>query len=207
MKIPRRILIVAFGLLLCVGSLAEVIRQSLPAAVAEGKVAARMWGTGGSSGDAVKLTVVRRAAAGSDELHLYVPPGTRLDASEASAQSMVIAGLVGRLVGNNQIEGADEIVVATPASDVYILETYCANFEKENPSDSTSFSFQGVDRMLGCILREAQNDSLSVEAKQAAVWIETDHITYDHMSQKFPVSSSDWNAAVRVYRRCSSSNN
>jgi len=81
-----------------------------------------------------------------------------------------------------------------------VVEAYCAEFEKDNPSASTTFTLGSLDATLACIVQAAHQ--LSTEATQAAVWMHTDRATYAHINAKFPVSRADWTAAQDVIRRC-----
>jgi hypothetical protein len=88
-------------------------------------------------------------------------------------------------------------VSATPRT--YVLDAYCTDFEKDNPSTGTQFSLGKVDPVLACILGEAN----STVVKQAAVWIYTDKASYSHVNEKFTVSQSDWAAATTIVKKCS----
>src|SRR5258708_265598 len=109
MRMRFMVLVLACTLLLSLG-LAEIHRMSLPAAVAEGRVFAEMHGTGGSTGDAVTVEV-SRADAGREPLHLTIPAGTRLGASNGSDQGMVVAGIAGRVIDSLRYTPANEIIV------------------------------------------------------------------------------------------------
>jgi cytochrome c2 len=37
---------------------------------------------------------------------------------------------------------------------------------------------------------------------QAAVWMQSDKITYAHMAQKFSISEEDWSAGQAVFQEC-----
>jgi hypothetical protein len=143
---------------------------------------------------------------------------------------MVIAGITGRMIDEDTVQPVSRIFLSdssprptirqprrgavlpvvlsgsnsgnastsAESSEVYILEAYCTEFEKDNPSDSTKFSFGSVDRNLACILDKSD----SIQVKQAAVWIYTDGITYAHLRQKFPISSSEWQEAKSIIARC-----
>ena len=185
------------AIFICSLIVCQVNAEDLADAVTSGKVGVRLLGTGGSSGDSVRITVSRTGASGED-LNLSVTPGTRLQSSDSSAQSMVIARVRGRVVDAIHFAPTDTIeVTATPAT--YILEAYCADFEKNNPSNSTRFSVRRVDPVLQRILEETSG--LSIPAKQAAVWIYTDHVTYSHVNEKFRVSRSEWEAALAAVKR------
>jgi hypothetical protein len=193
----------AFATLLLLTAAATLPAQTLtlPAAVAADRVRITVSGMGSSSGDSIRLIVVKSPTTEAGELLLTVPPGTRLASADSGAQSMVVARVRGRETGPFSFVPTSTIVVgARPTT--YILEAYCIEFEKDNPSGSTSFRVQVSDPELACILQKAVGDSLSVEAVQAAVWIRTDQITFEHMVQKFPVSNLDFRRAADVVRYC-----
>jgi hypothetical protein len=174
--------------------------EDLATAVAAGKVNVSFQGTGGSSGDSIRVIVTKTDKSG-ENLALTIPAGTRLKSGNPSAQSMVIAAVKGQVMGENSYSPSSVIEVGdTPTT--YVLEAFCLEFEKDNPSSATRFSFEPFDPVLACILNEASQ--LSTQAKQAAVWIYTEKASFSHVNAKFYVSRSDWDAAAAVVSRCSS---
>jgi hypothetical protein len=174
--------------------------EDFASAVSAGKVSVAFHGKGGSSGDSIEATVTTTQKAGGD-LVLAIAPGTRLQSGNSSAQDMVIAGVKGQVVDERSYTPRSQIEVSdTPTR--YLLEAYCTDFEKDNPSTETSFTLGKVDLVLACILGEES----STIVKQAAVWIYTQNqkVTYSVIKQKFPVSQSDWDAAAVVVKKCSS---
>ena len=169
-------------------------------AIADGKVIALFSGTGSSSGDAIIVSVSKTDKAGPGILSLMITPGTRLRSSAASEQSMVIAGVQGRVVGETSFEPTSVIEVSTSETKEYVLEAYCAEFDKDNPSASNSFTLTNPDPILACLLRETTQ--LSIAAKQAAIWIHTDRVTFEHMNEKFSISNSEWLEAQAAVKRC-----
>jgi hypothetical protein len=145
------------------------------------------------------LEVTKTARAGSGTLRLTVAPGTRLQSRNDADQNMVVAGVRGRAVNASSFEPDSVIEVAGEGSATYILESYCMDFDRNNPSAATGFSITSPDPVLTSILKEA--GSLSTQAKQAAVWIYTDHATYKHVNAKFPLSEADWAAAEAVVNK------
>src|ERR1039457_5439446 len=191
-------IILLLAALLVGASLVRAVAQTedFAAAVAAGKVSVTFRGNGGSSGDAIEATVVTTPKAGGD-LVLTMAPGTRLQSGNASAQNMVFAGVRGQAVDATRFVARSEISVsATPRT--YILDAYCTDFEKDNPSAGTQFSLGKVDPVLACILGAAS----TTVVKQAAVWIYTDKASYRHVNEKFTVSQSDWDAATAIVRKC-----
>lgn len=172
--------------------------EDLAAAVAAGKVSVTFHGTGGSTGDAIEV-VVTKTRKGGESLELTVPAGTRLTSGNAGSQSMVIASVKGQVFGGNRyIPSATIEATSTPKT--YVMDAYCAEFEKDNPSSATRFSLGRVDPVLACILSKASD--LSQQARQAAVWIYTDKVNFAQMNRKFSVSQSDWNAAKSTVQKC-----
>jgi hypothetical protein len=169
------------------------------AALAAGRISATFQGTGGSSGDSIEV-VVAKTSKGEPDLELTIAPGTRLGNASDSAQSMVIAAIEGQVRGESSYSPSSVIRVEdTPKT--YVLDAYCTDFEKDNPSLQSKFKLEKADPVLACILTEAAN--LSPQAKQAAVWIHTDNVSYDHLKAKFPVTRFDWDAAAAVAKKCS----
>lgn len=80
--------------LMAFGQVADMV--TLDKAMRDGKVVATFRGTGGSSGDSVKVQVAKTPKAGPGPLKLTVPPGSMLHSVNGAAQSMVIMGVRGR---------------------------------------------------------------------------------------------------------------
>jgi len=174
-------------------------QQTIQEAVSSGKLIVSIEGTGGSSGDSIKLKVRKGPKAGDGPVDATVPPGTKLAANGGGFQSMVVAGISGEDAGNGLMHPASAIHLIGAVA-TYILNAFCAEFEKDNPSETATFSLGPPDPMVACLAREGS--SLSIEAMQAAVWMYTDNITYQHMNEKFGVTASDWAAAQTIYRTC-----
>ena len=175
---------------LLIGS--AVFAEDFATALSSGEIKVGFRGMGGSSGDSIAMTISKTRG---DNLDLMIPAGTRLETGSRSAQNMVISGIKGEMAGQGTYTPASSITVGdTPQT--YVLEAYCTDFEKDNPSAGTRFSVGRVDPVLASILQRAAG--LSVAAKQAAVWIYTDRATFDEVNRKFSVSRSDWAAAEAV---------
>ena len=191
----RLLAAIAAALMICTGSARA---EDLAEAVASGKVSAEFEAMGGSSGDVMAVTVKKLDKNGPD-IPLTVRAGTRLKTGNADEQEMYIAGLKGLLMNGDRyrpvpgMEASDE-----PAT--YVLDAYCAEFEKENPSPGGGYAMGAVDAVIACILDKAAR--LSTAARQAAVWIHTDQATYAQVRDKFRVSKKDWKAAESVVRKC-----
>lgn len=187
-------------LCVCATAVSQTGSESLQAAVAAGRVTVVFRGTGASSGDAVELTVTKSSKAGPGELVLTVSPGLRLNSSSATAQSMILAKVRGRALGGEQFVAESEIRLSGTDPVTYIIEAYCADFDKDNPSESVTFSLGREDAVLACIVK--QSGSLSVSAIQAAVWIYTGNVTRTAMDRKFSVSGDEWATAQALVQKC-----
>lgn len=202
-RISRALRQILAVVVLCAAPIAvpALAQQTIQEAVSSGKLVVSVQGTGGSSGDSIKLKVRKGPSAGDGPIDATVPPGTKLAASGGGFQSMVVTGVSGEDAGNGLMRPASRIHLVG-ASATYILRAFCAEFEKDNPPEAAAFSLRPPDPIVACFAREGS--SLSVEAMQAAVWMYTDNITYEHMNEKFGVTASDWSAAQKVYRTCRS---
>lgn len=172
----------------------------LPIAVANRQAHVTIRGTGGSSGDSIKVDVGKGPQAGPGPLTISVPPGTVLNNGNGGGQNMAVAGVVGRAISEYSYTPTSDIVVAESNPVTYILSAFCINFEKENPSSTDEFTVGQTDPVLACILGNSKN--LSVPARQAAVWIYTDNVSYQHMSEKFPVSAQEYEQGRTLTNQC-----
>ena len=172
--------------------------EELAAALAAGRVGATFSATGGSSGDAMTVTL-RKLGGEGDSIPLTIRPGTRLKSGSADEQDMFIGGVRGIEMGGEYFAETSAIEAgATPQT--YILDAYCAEIEKDNPSAGGGYTLAKVDSIIGCIL--SRGGKHTVAAKQAAVWIQTDQATFDQVSEKIPIRKSEWTSAVALARQC-----
>lgn len=188
---------------LCGSMYAQTHIPTLQQAVAAGQVnQPHIYGTGGSSGDSVMVEVSKGPKAASGPITVSVPPGSQLASSDAGAQSMVIVMVAGRVTGPRKYTPSFNIVVPASGTATYILNAFCAEFHKENPSESTSFTLLPPDPTLACIANQSRKAGASTQATQAAVWIYTDRLTFQEINDKFVVSLADWNEAREVDAAC-----
>lgn len=203
MKSVSAISRIAAGLLLILAATFDAHAQySLPDAIAQGFVTAEVSGNGSSSGDSILITVERGDAAPPGEMTLSIPRGTVLAPGIGAMQKMVVSGVRGERVSASQYAPGSSIVVPESGRKTYMVEAYCAEFAKENPSTSTTFQFEPVNPRLECLLKWGKMLGLSVNAVQAAVWMETDKATYELATEKFQVSPADWQEACKVRAAC-----
>jgi hypothetical protein len=146
-------------ILICSAFIDAVKADDFAAAVSAGKVQVSFRGNGASSGDSIEVLVTRTDKTGGN-LELTVAPGTRLQSGNRAAQIMVIAAVKGRVMGENSYSPSSVIEVGdTPTT--YVLEAYCSEFEKDNPSSATTFHLGPVDPVLACDCVQSRPDPLA----------------------------------------------
>jgi hypothetical protein len=198
---PRSSFIIVLLIQIAFPSFSQVRRDKtpLPVAIATGQVRVSIRGTGGSSGDSIKLHIARGPAA-ADALEISVPPGTILRNGNSAGQNMVVGEVLGRMVGESSYAPASHIELSGTSDVTYVLTAFCLNFEKDNPSEADSFSAEAPDATLACIMKNSSQ--LSVPTRQAAVWIYSDNINYAHMNQKFSVTEEEFSQGRDVVNAC-----
>lgn len=178
------------------------LSDTLSNAVAHDVVDAEFASLGGGSGDTVSVAVKRTAKAGRGPIVLSVRPGLRLSNSNATEQNMVVARVRGRIQDDAMLIPASTVRVPPSGSATYLLEAYCTEFRKANPDRERRLYLSKPEAVLACILDDAHRHNLSVIATQAAVWIYTDHISFQEAKQKLSLRVEDWNVGVTAVRRC-----
>jgi tetratricopeptide (TPR) repeat protein len=174
---------------------------TVQSAATQGWITMQFEGMDASSGDAVRVKLKRTPRA-PDPLPVDFPPGSMLRSSSAGMQNMVIGGVSGEDMGNGMLGSLSGVTLRGDNLLTLILTAFCAQFEKDNPSSSTTFQIGPPDAVLACIMRKGVEQGLSIDARQAAVWMYTDHASYSHVNQKYQVSQAEWTAADAVYAAC-----
>jgi hypothetical protein len=123
-------------------------RTPLPVAIATGKARVSIKGTGGSSGDSIKVNIAKGPNAAPGPVEISVPPGTILSNGNSAGQNMVVGEVRGREVSENSFTPTSDIVLTGTAPVTYVLSAFCVNFEKDNPSESDSFSVGQPDSTI-----------------------------------------------------------
>ncbi len=126
-----------------------------------------------------------------------------LRSSSANVQDMVILGVKGLDVGGEKYRPENEIVIVGDRPVTYVLSAACAEFNKDNPSEGTTFSLvESGDAVLACIATRSKD--VNTSAAQAAVWMHTDKASYTRVNSRFSVSRDEWAAGAALLRSCRS---
>ena len=172
-------------------------KYTLKEAIDKGLVEAEITGMGASSGDSINLELTRLTPY---TIEIEVPKGTVLLASDM-AQNMVVYKVRGK-PGITWIRHVSKIVLDSSEPQTFILEAYCLDFHKENPSSSTKFSVGTLaDPRILRILDVADTFHIaSVGAIQTAIWIVTDDVSVKELIDRFPVAPEVIDNAMFILR-------
>ncbi|MCW3134040.1 MAG: PKD domain-containing protein [Methanophagales archaeon] len=166
-------------------------RYTLSEAIDKNFVKAEITGSGASSGDSINLELTRLTPYTTE---ITVPKGTVL-LSSGVAQNMVVYKVSGIPKGTMWITPVTKIVLDSSEPQTFILEAYCLDFHKENPSSSTKFSVGTLtNSQILRILDASDNlssDITSVGAIQTAIWVVTEDISKKELVDRFPVEQKD----------------
>ncbi len=179
----------------------ETVTETLYRAIRDSWITATFVGTGASSGDAITVRVAKTQGAPPGRLALTVSPGAMLHSVSPGAQNMVVTGVRGRDLGDGRFTPESQIDVSGTDEVTYILSAYCAEFEKDNPSEGDTFVLvEARDPVLACIA--IRGETLSLATAQAAVWMHTDQMTFSQMRERFEITEVEWADAESAFRSC-----
>lgn len=182
----------------------EAARAAEPASVVDaiddGQVAATFEARGASSGAAVILRIQNTT---SEHLTLTVPAGLFLRNSDPREQDLIVLRLLGERTSGGSYRPSETIELAEGEEKSYVIEGYCINAHKENPSNGRALVPDGLgDGVLVSVLdavdrvREARDN---LRAIQVAVWAITDDISAADLDDiGFPVPDRDIDVARKL---------
>ncbi len=149
----------------------------------------QILGMGGASGASIQIIA---NATGSRSVSIEIAPGTVLRSSVPGEQDMVVRRLLGLRQGEQRYSPTEVIflpgLAAGPQS--YVVDAYCLNFHKGNPSATTSMAVDAgslVSPAVAAVLAAAARvpgAEQDIDAIQAAVWTVTDHPTWQEMADR-----------------------
>jgi len=157
-------------------------------AVAEGAVSVRVHGLGASSGDALEVSL-RRLVPRS--LRVSIAPGTIFRSKNPAAQDMAGARFRGVRAGATSYTPSSEALLDDDAERVMIVEAYCMNFHRANPTRADEFTVAAPGPGLAVLLEEAIRDRRDSRVTQAALWIARDGVSDAELARRFPVGPTD----------------
>jgi len=161
---------------------------SLQYAISKGMISTQFAGRGASSGDAIIVEVQNKT---SRPVAVYVIPGTVLKSRDSSAQNMILQTVKGKIVGERGYLPKDFIELQPGSSSEYLIEAYCLNFDKDNPSSETSFELGEVEIEIQNILYQGKVWGMPPSVIQAAVWIFHENIEDYKLKEKFEINDAE----------------
>jgi hypothetical protein len=175
----------------CIDEKPPTYAYTLSEAVDKNLVKAGITGIGVSSGDSINLELTRLTP---NTTEIKVPKGTVLIAS-GTAQNMVVYKVRGIPEDTKWIIPISKIILDSSEPQTFILEAYCLDFHKENPSSSTklsvgTFADPPIIRILDA-LDNLSSDITAVGAIQTAIWIVTEDVSKKELVDRFPVGQKD----------------
>ena len=132
---------------------------------------------------------------------MTVSAGTMLHSVTPDTQNMVVSGVRGRDLGGGRYAHESHIVISGDEEVTYILSAYCADFEKDNPSEGDRFVLvEDRDSVIACIANPG--NALSLATAQAAVWMHTNQMTFSQIRDRFEITESEWADAESAFSLC-----
>lgn len=198
-----------FGLILCSNVSAQGSSSSLCDAIEEGLVTATINSTGSASGYIANLTITS---------NLYDPLTVDIENSSLEGmvlvnpnvdeQDLVITDVPGVSTGATTYEPADNVTFNPGESVTLLVEGYCINFDKDDPTEGTKFSLNETSEkanvtQLAGILQTLENttfpDNFTEEhiftVKQIAVWMaqteNKDKTAEEYAERGYPIEEED----------------
>lgn len=164
----------------------------LQKAVMEGQAQLTITGLGGSAGDTIRITVQRKVP---ETLKLTLAPGTVLRSISGKAQDMVVAAIKGERVDATTYRPATEIVLTDDDNHQYIVEAYCLDFRKANPTSKDRFALFPCDTRSANLILMGKEAKLPIGVIQSALWIDREGVSSSELKRRFPVGDDDIKAA------------
>ncbi len=159
----------------------------LKAALDGQKVRVAVTGLGGSTGDAIQVIVQRLI---NEPLSIAVSPGTVLKAVDASVQDMIVAQLKGERIDDKSYRARARIELTNGEVHRYIVESYCLDFEKANPTETSRFKFGPPNDRVAKVVAQGKAKGLDIKAIQAALWMDRSHVDGTTLKRRFPIEDS-----------------
>lgn len=161
---------------------------SLQKALSNDWITVSFAGKGSSSGDAILMEIGRKT---NKPLKVYVIPGTILKSNEPNAQDMILSQVKGEMTGDRTYSPSDFIDLSSEEPIKYLLEAYCLNFDKDNPSTTTNFRIGNVDEKLQKILYKGKVWGMPLQVIQAAIWISFENVSTYQLKQRFEINDAE----------------
>jgi len=198
---------ILFALLMCAfcsSALAQPRVADLQDELNAGRVKLQsITGTGGSSGTVVTARLLNSTTS---ELRVEVQLLQPILLVNTGTNQDMVANQVYLDGGRFQSDGKRSFIVLPPkANSKIVFLAYCADFEKENPTQTDSFTTGSVPPLLATVLERvrayhrANPKANIVVATQAALWL-VQGVSLDEIRTKFSISAAEAQLARQFIR-------
>lgn len=134
-----------------------------------------------------------------------IPTGTLLVPSSVNTQNMAVLRLQGLVKPGNKYAVRDRIVLDTSDSVQYLFSGYCVNFNKDNPSESTVFTMNGLADAnvikIFNVLNQPSENVTKIAAIQTAVFAVTDNVSRSELQSRFSATATDIQNAKTILEK------
>lgn len=164
---------------------------SLDVAVRRGLIEVDIRGRGSCSGDAVSVSVRRKA---KHEVRVVVEPGTVLESTSGDVQRMACQQVKHEKVGK-KYKRVDVMVLNDEAEHTFLLEAYCLDRDKPTPSKESRFTIGSVDKDASRIIQNGKEAGATIRAIQVAIWNRKDAPDFEGTSRSINASPAETQVA------------
>lgn len=164
---------------------------SLDVAVRNGLVEVDVRGRGSCSGDAVSVSVRRKA---KQNVHVVVEPGTVLESTSGDVQRMACHQVKYERLGR-KYKRVDVMVLNDEAEHTFLLEAYCLDQDKPTPTRESQFTIGSTDRIAARIIENGKKAGATIGAIQVAIWNRSDTTDFEGTSRSINASPTETEVA------------
>jgi len=104
---------------------------------------------------------------------------------------MIASGLKGERISDTTYRPCKKIVLADNRIHTFVVEAYCLDFEKDNPTQANKFVISETDPDTLRFIWVAKQERLSMNTIQAALWIRRSSIDEQGLLGRFNVTAEE----------------
>jgi hypothetical protein len=164
--------------------------QTIPLdlAVRDGKVQVEIFGLGGSTGDTIVIDIKRKVP---EKLHIAFNPGIVFQSTSENVQNMIGIRIKGERVNQTSYRPTTEIYLPNDEKRSYIIEAYCLDFHKPNPSPKDQFILSHINEHIKNLIILGYKNAYSTRAIQGAIWIDRDGASDSDLKKRFSLTNQE----------------
>lgn len=171
---------------------ATAATHDLAAAVKGHQLTAEFFGLGKCAGNSISARMTNNTAG---PITITFAPGVILLPNDSRYSRMALRRVTGRLTAEGEYVSATGLTLAPTASLTFLFAAYSLDFDKENPTQQTTFSLGPVEAKVKAVLEAATRAQLSTAAVQAAIWIKAMGVAPEQVGRRISISEAELSAA------------